>query len=295
MDYGETGLYSTLKACKKNNIKTVGAGTTLAQVRKTFYYDKYGTRVAVINIAENEFGTTNGKQIGAHSLDIAQNFYRIQEAKKKADKVILIIHGGHEYYQLPSPRMKTTYRYFVDVGADAIIGHHSHCYSGYEIYNNTPIFYGLGNFLFDKNGKKKNDSWNIGFMVRLLIDNKSDISFEILPYCQNKEQAGLRKLNDSENVHFRKEMNKLNDIISDDSKVEEHFEDYCKKTYKLYSSYIEPYSNDFLHALRNRNLFPSLLTKRKKRLLLNLTRCESHRDVLIKLLDYENSHSSKGK
>ena len=42
--------------------------------------------------------------------------------------------------------MKETYRFFVDCGADAVINHHQHCYSGYEYYKDKFICYGLGNF-----------------------------------------------------------------------------------------------------------------------------------------------------
>lgn len=42
--------------------------------------------------------------------------------------------------------MQEIYRFFVDIGADAVINHHQHCYSGYEVYKEKPIFYGLGNF-----------------------------------------------------------------------------------------------------------------------------------------------------
>ena len=41
----------------------------------------------------------------------------IAEAKKKADYVIVIVHGGIEGYPLPAPRMQEWYRFFIDSGA----------------------------------------------------------------------------------------------------------------------------------------------------------------------------------
>jgi poly-gamma-glutamate synthesis protein (capsule biosynthesis protein) len=38
----------------------------------------------------------------------------------------------------------------IDAGADIIIGHHPHVVQGMEIYKNKPIFYSLGNFVFDQ-------------------------------------------------------------------------------------------------------------------------------------------------
>ena len=63
-------------------------------------------------------------------------------------------------------RMKELYHYFVDAGADVVINHHQHCYSGYEEYKGSPIFYGLGNFLFD-NSDFRPQPWNEGYLVEL--------------------------------------------------------------------------------------------------------------------------------
>jgi poly-gamma-glutamate capsule biosynthesis protein CapA/YwtB (metallophosphatase superfamily) len=76
-------------------------------------------------------------------MDIIDNANQIKEAKATHDKVIVIVHGGHEYYNLPSPRMQKQYRFYADQGADFVVGHHTHCISGYEVYNGVPIYYSL--------------------------------------------------------------------------------------------------------------------------------------------------------
>lgn len=281
LDYGGEGLTSTFEACKKNKIKTVGAGKNKNEASQPFTQVIGDIRIGIINVAENEFGTTNNDSPGAHSLNPVQNYYRIKEISN-VDYIFVIVHGGHEYYPLPSPRMKETYRFFIDAGASAVIGHHPHCYSGYEIYKNAPIFYSLGNFLFDKN-KGGISSWNKGYMVEFSI-SKRELDFDIIPYIQNAENIGLRTLKNDEQLQFDKDLSELNDIIVDQEKLGAKFKEYCESSRKLYNAYIEPHSVRFVHALRNRNLFPSFLSDRKKRLLLNLTRCEAHRDVLQKIL-----------
>lgn len=67
-------------------------------------------------------------------MNIIQIHNQIQEAKISSNFIIIIAHGGHEYYQLPSPRLQDTYRFFIDSGANAVIGHHPHCISGMENY-----------------------------------------------------------------------------------------------------------------------------------------------------------------
>jgi hypothetical protein len=285
MDYGSEGLSSTMEACKKAGIETVGAGKSLEEAAMPRVVEIQGVRISVINIAENEFGTTHNHSPGGNPLNPVKNYYAIREAKKNADIVIVIVHGGHEHYELPSPRMKETYRFFVDAGADAVIGHHTHCYSGYELYKGAPIFYSLGNFLFDMEGECKGEtSWNTGFLVELEITD-GKIDFEIQPYVQNGFEAGLRAMAPEEKVNFDKYLERLNGIISDDNELAMRFENYSESVNRMYNAYIEPHSIRILHALRNRNLFPSFLSRRKKRLLVNLARCEAHRDILIKTLE----------
>jgi poly-gamma-glutamate synthesis protein (capsule biosynthesis protein) len=280
MDYGREGLVSTIEACSQIGLHTVGAGMNIKKKQKSFLQEINGIKIGIINIAENEFNTLSDGAAGAHALHPVRNYYRIKETCKIADYIIVIIHGGHEGYPFPSPRMKETYRFFIDAGASAVIGHHPHCYSGYEIYKDAPIFYSLGNFLFDK--REAHPSWNKGFMVELIINKK--LQFETIPYVQNNGKVGLQTLKEPEYLRFKRNINKINDIIADDEQLEEKFQAFCESSSALYNAYIEPHSNRYLHALRKRGFFPSLLNNRKKRLLLNLIRCESHRDILQNIL-----------
>ena len=98
------------------------------------------------------------------------------------DFVLVIVHSGHEQYEYPSPRMVDTYRFFADLGVTEIIGHHPHCASGYEIYNNVPIFYSIGNFILI--GKTEKIQWYKGYSVKLSISKDSVDNFSLIPYKQ---------------------------------------------------------------------------------------------------------------
>lgn len=43
------------------------------------------------------------------------------------------------------------YRFYVEQGADIVVGHHTHCINGHEVHYGVPIYYSLGNFLFKFN------------------------------------------------------------------------------------------------------------------------------------------------
>lgn len=289
MDFGTEGLLNTLKLCDENEISFVGAGENYQKASQTLYKEINDLKIAFINITENEWSTTTNNNAGAHPLNPVSNYYKIQEAKKLADFIIVIVHGGHETYKLPSPRMKVTYRFFVDAGADAVIGHHTHCYSGYEVYKNVPIFYSLGNFLFDSK-KPRPESWYSGFAVRLYLSQIERLSFEIIPYIQNKHIVGVKILHDQEKVSFYNELEYLNAIIQDDILLEEKFNDFMRNEIaKTYRSFLEPISKKPLRLLQKVGVMPSLLSKKKKRLYLNLIRCEAHRDIIIKLLNDDSN------
>jgi poly-gamma-glutamate capsule biosynthesis protein CapA/YwtB (metallophosphatase superfamily) len=283
MDFGVKGLADTLDLCLANEIDFVGAGMDLKEASSILYKQIKGIKLAFINIAENEWSTTQGDAPGANPLNPISNFYSIKEARKKADFVIIIVHGGHEGYQLPSPRMKETYRFFIDAGADVVINHHTHCLSGYEMYHNKPIFYSLGNFIFDWHGKK-DEHWFWGYSVKLFF-TKVNFTFDIIPFVQNKDRIGLRQLNHTEKVIFEKQIIDLNNTIQDDEKLQAEFERFFNKIIRSYQAYLEPHSFKVIHALQCRKYIPSMISKRKRLLWLNLIRCESHRDIILKLLN----------
>ena len=275
-DYGEDGVKDTLAACEKEGIKTVGGGMNLHEASRIAYIDIKGVNVAIINCCEHEFSIATETTGGSNPLNPIQQYYAIKEAKRRADKVIVIVHGGHEMYQLPSPRMKETYRFFVAAGADAVINHHQHCYSGYEIYKSKPIFYGLGNFCFDwKN--RYHSIWNEGYIVILSINN-DNVSVETIPYTQGNEKSGVSFLKDTS--RFKSEIANLNTIIADNILLKSRHENWMKNNSKGYIYALEPYRGKFLSVLYFRNLLPSFLSKKKCNKIINYIDCEAHLDRL---------------
>ena len=135
--------------------------------------------------------------------------------------------------------MKETYRFFIDAGADAVINHHQHCYSGYEIYNEKPIFYGIGNFLFDRKGVR-DSIWNEGDMVLLTFDPKS-VQFELFPYSQGTEELGVKVLHDK--TKFQSVITELNRIIADDIELRMHHKAFMDNSKFNYLPSFEPYQN----------------------------------------------------
>jgi hypothetical protein len=281
MDYGSEGFRDTMERCTEQGIRTVGAGSTAQEAEEPLSLRVRDRKVALVNMADNEFLTTPDGAFRCNPIDPVRSFRTVAQTRKDHDFVVVIVHGGNEFYELPSPRIKQLYRSLVEMGADAVVAHHTHAFSGYETYLSKPIFYGLGNFLYDWPGKR-DQGWNRGYVVRLSLGDR--VGFDVIPLKQNNEAPGIFHLDQGETDLFQKEINRLNGIIADDVQLEEKFLEYCRSVFPMYDAFLEPYFGKYITALRKRGLFPKLITRRKRLLYLNLVRCESHREVLLRLL-----------
>jgi hypothetical protein len=291
MDYGSRGLADTISGLEEFQIKYAGADENLNRASKPLRIEKEGVKVSILNFAENEWSTTYGESYGANPSDPIHCFNRIQAEKKHADHIIVIHHGGHEMYELPSPEMVKGYRFFVDAGANAVINTHTHCISGKELYKGAPIYYSIGNFLFDRKEKSKS-FWNHGLAVSLSIGNDNIVTEEYF-FEQCVSGPRLNLLKGPELSEFKEYFEGLSEKIRDEKKIEQYFEDWVNRKENMYRSYIEPHGIKYLNSLQIRNILPSFWTARKKTYLLNLIRCESHREMLIKILERDYCHTQK--
>lgn len=283
-DYGDSAILKTITQLDKRGIAHVGAGQTLNDARRILYKEVNGRSVAFVNFCENEFSIATDDRAGAAPMDAVNNYEDITQARKNADIVIVIVHGGHEFYQLPSPRMKKLYHWYIDLGADAVINHHQHCFSGYEYYKEKPIFYGLGNLCFDK-ALKRNDNWNQGFLVALSFGES--ISHHIIPYEQCNEIPKITILNEGNDKAVLDSIALLNKVIVDDTELKRKHDLFCKNRFGELNMYLSPYQNKYLRLLCNKGLLPSFVTNNKKKFISNYVFCESQRDLFEKYLTAE--------
>ncbi|MEO7045116.1 MAG: CapA family protein, partial [Ferruginibacter sp.] len=285
-DFGDKGIGDTLEVCKKNNIATVGAALSLDEAADIFYKKISDINIAVVNIAENEWGNANDKHGGANPMNIVANTKSIKEAKSKADIVILIIHGGHEYYNYPSPRMVEQYRFYSQQGASVIICHHSHCISGYETFEDVPIFYGLGNFLFD--AETSSNGWHEGMVVNLQLNSQKKIEWDIYPYKQCKENLRVELLTGIEKSVIEDQIIAINSVISNPEELKKKFNELVESQRKYVLSmfstaYLLNYKY-FRSAIRKLGLERFFLRRSQLKSVLNYSRCEAHKDITFEVL-----------
>ena len=279
-DFGDEGVQNTLFELYANGIEYVGGGKNLSDAATVLYKQIGEETLAIINCCEHESSIATEKHCGSNPLNPIQQYYAIQEAKQKADYMLVIVHGGVEHSQLPTPRMQETYRFFIDAGADAVVNHHQHCYSGYEVFHGKPIFYGLGNLCFDRS--KRNSPWNEGFMLELSFSKKC-INYQLIPYHQCDEEPKVVLYSEEEKQSFVKSIEELNAIIANHAELDARYKEMKRNTRMKYRAYIEPYKSRLMSFLFRKHLLPSFM-RRKYTIIKNIIQCESHRDRLLDAL-----------
>lgn len=281
-DFGDSAVTNTIKEFENNDLEWVGGGHNLNEASRVLYKQIGGKTLAIINACEHEFSIATKNKGGSNPLSAIKQYYAIKSAKSKADYVLVIIHGGHETCQYPSPRMKELYRFFIDCGADAVVNHHQHCVSGYEFYNDRPIVYGVGNYSFD-GLQEEGSTWNLGYLVTV---DFSSFSIRIDPFVQGCPQnAGIHLLQNEERADAIEYIEHINSVISNDALLQREIEHFYETTAEIFRITLEPYNNRYLKKLFSLGFLPSF-AKKKKYCIMNYMNCESHIDRLRYIISH---------
>lgn len=151
MDFRAEGVKDTLAALHELGIPHCGVGDEADSWLNPAWLEDDGLRVAVLAYADascTPVFAADGHP-GAAPLGHDRVTSDIATARSAgADRVVVTAHWGDEQVHLPAYRCVELARSFVDAGADAVVGHHSHCIQSYETYQGKPIMYGLGNCIF---------------------------------------------------------------------------------------------------------------------------------------------------
>lgn len=286
LDYGEKGIKDTLSVLESLGISYVGSGKNLHEAGLPFILEQSEMKIGILNFAENEFNSAGYSSYGSNPVNPISNYYAIKRLKEQVNFIIVIAHGGREHYQLPTPKLRERYRFYVDSGADLVVGHHTHCVSGYEKWNGKYIFYSLGNFIFDFKERYRKGIWTIGMALHLKI-SKSEVKFNLLPFEQGKSECPTLKLITGNNLNeFNKGIENLNRIIINDRLFFDTWERQLKKEKTNYMADLT-IQNRYVRAAMARKIIPFFNFHNKRHLLLlsNLLRCEAHNEIMTSVLN----------
>lgn len=178
LDYGVEGLKETLNILGKSGIAQAGGGFDLHEARDhaelqfdrtrislLSYYSSEGARsddggptIATINapsvMIEGQNGTSEA-EVAPRENDVTAMEDAIRRAKAHTDIVMVHYHlhwvSHSRAYPIPDqvpPNQRPMIHRAIDAGADVIFGNGPHVLRGIEIYKGRPIFYSLGNFIY---------------------------------------------------------------------------------------------------------------------------------------------------
>ena len=160
-DWGDEGFKKT-KAVLGD--AAFGAGT-YEESYKIKVVEKNGVKIGFLALSFAAYkgvfdDVLNREGLGCAYINDLKVNHIIIEAKKSVDFLFVLPHDGIEYIDIPMPETMARYRDFIDYGADGVVGTHPHCPQGWEVYKGKPIFYSLGNFLFNSKVGYDYRAWN---------------------------------------------------------------------------------------------------------------------------------------
>lgn len=148
-DFDDEGL--TLKKLQEANIQYAGYGLNRDDAAQPIYFSEDGENYCLLAFGWYVTACKYAKRNkpGVNAMEIANVLDQIRRERGKGRKVIVVFHWNYVYELYPMPAQRELAKKAVDAGASLIIGCHPHCVEGIEIYQNVPIIYSLGNWVFD--------------------------------------------------------------------------------------------------------------------------------------------------
>ncbi|MBA2718785.1 MAG: CapA family protein [Chloroflexi bacterium] len=164
-DAGQTGILQTIANLEKYGIASSGAGTNLAAARKPAILEAHGVKVAFLAYDTIAGSYTAGTaRPGSAKLTASAVKADVAAARKAGAEVVIVFpHWGTEYDATPFRRQQALARAAIDAGADMVIGNHAHWAGAMEVRTGKPIWYALGNFIFDQ-------TWSIPTMEGITLE-----------------------------------------------------------------------------------------------------------------------------
>ena len=158
-NYGQEGLAETVELLVSKNILATGLG-----------------KLETIRVKDTTFGFL-GFDLLTNVLK-TQDLELIRESSGKVDVLIIGIHWGVEYTDKPIGKQRDWASFMVEKGADVIVGHHPHWVQEIEYIDDVPVYYSLGNFVFDQMWSEETKK---GLVVKLTYEDGEIVNEELLP------------------------------------------------------------------------------------------------------------------
>lgn len=188
LDFGDEALLDTMDTLEQAGILYAGAGENMERASQLQVIEASGLRVGMLAasrvIPVASWNIENHQPGVFCTYDPTLLVREIEEAKEECDYLFVYVHWGIERNTTPEDYQKNMARQYIDAGADAVIGSHPHVLQGIEFYKEKPIFYSLGNFIFNQDIEKT-------MTVQLEAEEGKTTSVRILPASASGAKTSL--------------------------------------------------------------------------------------------------------
>jgi gamma-polyglutamate biosynthesis protein CapA len=137
-DKGVGGFEHTVAVLAQHGMQPFGQAYSISSSSITFL-DVSETKVSII-----------GLSLLAGTPPIEEVATIVGEAASLSDVQVAYVHWGTEYAPYHNQSQRRFAELLVSLGVDVIIGHHPHVIQDVDLIAGVPVFYSLGNFVFDQ-------------------------------------------------------------------------------------------------------------------------------------------------
>lgn len=153
IDQGREGLLDTKRNIKAAGMVPIGAGASMQEAAGPVLLASSPRKVWLVPslrlALENYSYLTDKPCVSQEPIDsLMQRVFQLRKADSTA-VIIVSLHWGGEHTLKPVPRQRMEAHQLILAGADALICHHTHTLQTIETFRGKPIYYSIGNFIFD--------------------------------------------------------------------------------------------------------------------------------------------------
>lgn len=158
-NYGEEGFRQTKRYLDDYGVSYVGSDNFVSKKVGDVVYGFLGFDFFSKNPAEADYEL-------------------VRKSAELSDFLIVSVHWGQEYQSIANSSQNRWAEELVNAGANLIVGHHPHWVQNFEDIAGTPVYYSLGNFVFDQMWGEETKS---GLVLKVIFEGSALKSIEHLP------------------------------------------------------------------------------------------------------------------
>lgn len=159
LNFGQKGFEDTKRILSASGIESTGYGNLVVKEVK-------GTKFGFLGF---DFTV---------KVPTDSDWKLVKDSNSKVDVLIVGVHWGDEYQATANKNQRAWARLLIENGADVIVGNHPHWVENTEVINGKPVYYSLGNFVFDQMWSEETKK---GLIIKLTFKDGTEVKEEKVP------------------------------------------------------------------------------------------------------------------